>query len=293
MDMKVTTLVPWFGSNRMLAATVGRQLAGCAWVAVPFAGGMSEVPHIGARTLLVNDLHRHLINLARTVADPVAGPKLYRRLRRRLFHPDDLARAQARCRAREHGPEQIGQLFGGAWNENAEPQLDWAEDYFVAAWMSRSGVAGTGGEFTGGLAVRYNAGGGDSVVRFQNAARGLVAWRREFRRCQFTTEDAFAVIERRVKDADGTGVYCDPPFPGPGDAYAHTFGEDGQRRLARLLAGFTKARVVARFYDHPLIRELYPEGRWRWLRQAGRKQTNDAAPEVLIVNGAIAGEVAA
>lgn len=35
--------------------------------------------------------------------------------------------------------------------------------------------------------------------------------------------------------------------------------------------------------DHPLVRELYPESAWTWNRFDGRKQTNDAAPEVLLV----------
>jgi hypothetical protein len=46
------------------------------------------------------------------------------------------------------------------------------------------------------------------------------------------------------------------------------------------------ARVVCRFYDHPLVRELYPEQRWTWRHLAGgRKQTNGDAPEVLLLNG--------
>jgi hypothetical protein len=50
------------------------------------------------------------------------------------------------------------------------------------------------------------------------------------------------------------------------------------------LAEFTRARVVCRFYDHPLIRELYPTGQWTWHEFSGRKQSNAAAPEVLLTN---------
>jgi hypothetical protein len=41
---------------------------------------------------------------------------------------------------------------------------------------------------------------------------------------------------------------------------------------------------VCRFYDVPLVRELYPADRWEWRHLEGRKQTNEAAPEVLLVN---------
>src|ERR1700693_1384880 len=90
---KVTALAPWYGSNRMLASEVGKQLDGCNWVGIPFAGGMCEVAHIKARTLLIGDTHRHIINLACVASDPKLGPQLYRRLRRTAFHPEIISRA--------------------------------------------------------------------------------------------------------------------------------------------------------------------------------------------------------
>ena len=43
-----------------------RLLDGCEWVGIPFAGGMSEVPHIKAHTVVVNDLHEGIITLGRS-----------------------------------------------------------------------------------------------------------------------------------------------------------------------------------------------------------------------------------
>jgi DNA adenine methylase len=43
--------------------------------------------------------------------------------------------------------------------------------------------------------------------------------------------------------------------------------------------------VVVRFGDHPLIRELYPESHWTWVRQTSRAQSNDDVREVLLLNG--------
>jgi site-specific DNA-adenine methylase len=90
----------------------------------------------------------------------------------------------------------------------------------------------------------------------------------------------------RCEDSPGHGIYCDPPFPGPGDRYKHQFSEDSHRMLAQKLATFTKTRVVCRFYDHPLIRELYPEERWTWVRLKGRDQANNGdKQELLLING--------
>lgn len=78
---KVTALAPWFGSNRTLAPQVGELLNGCRWVGVPFAGSMTELIYIDAPTLVVSDLHRHVINLATVAADEGANRELRRRLK--------------------------------------------------------------------------------------------------------------------------------------------------------------------------------------------------------------------
>src|SRR5690606_30271017 len=146
----IKALLPWYGSNRLNAKRVGLELRGCAWVGVPFAGSMSELLHIDARTILVADLHRHLINLARVVSHPVQGPMLYRLARRLLFHPDQLKEAQAVCAELE--------AFSPDWGDTDRiPDVDWALAYFVVCWMGRSAVAGTKGEFRGGIATRWDA----------------------------------------------------------------------------------------------------------------------------------------
>lgn len=188
-ELTTTALAPWFGSNRMLAPLVGQELRGCKWVGVPFGGGMAEVAHIKASTIVVSDLHRHVINLALCVKSDEHRGHLVRILDSQPFHPTMLEAAQRTCE-----------------------RLD------------------------------------------------------------------------RCEDAAGHGLYCDPPFPGPGDRYKHRFTEVQHETLARRLAAFKLTRVVCRFYDHPLIRRLYPEGQWTWRILEGRKQSNEKAPEVLIVN---------
>jgi DNA adenine methylase len=271
--MKTTALAPWFGSNRLLAENVGRALDGCSWVGVPFAGGMCELAHIKAPTLAVNDLHKHVINLARVVAHPRLGPALIRRLRRVQFHPDNLSAAQERCRDFwDRSPPKI---------EHESGILDWAEDYHVCVWMARNGTAGTDGEFKAGMSIRWKPGGGDSAVRFRSATESLRSWMKVLRKATFTTLDVFDFLDK-CKDEDGHGLYCDPPFPGPGDAYKHTFTEADHWRLSERLSVIERCRVVCRFYDVPLVRKFYPESVWVWNYFVGRKQTNDAAPEVLL-----------
>jgi DNA adenine methylase len=154
----------------------------------------------------------------------------------------------------------------------------------VCAWLARNGTAGTGGEFRSGLSVRYDAGGGDSLTRFRSATEALAEWQQVFRCCTFVCQDVFDFLAK-VKDRPDCGLYLDPPFPDAGDSYKHKFTPEHHRELANRLSSFKAARVVARFYRHPLIEELYPVARWRWLDLTGGKtQTNAKAPEVLLVN---------
>jgi site-specific DNA-adenine methylase len=268
---KIQALAPWFGSNRSLAEHVGRALEGCKWVGVPFGGGMCELLHIKASSILVGDLHRHIINLAIVLQDGAVGPRLIRRLRRAPFHEERLANAQRICCEIEAGEEPFN-------------LIEWAEAYFIATWMGRNGKAGTDDEFKGGLSVRYDANGGDSAMRFRNAVESLRDWRKIMPRCTFVVRNCFEFLDA-VKDQEKHGVYCDPPFPEVGDEYKHKFTEDHHRKLAEYVSRFEKCRVVMRFYRHPLVEELYPTDQWEWFNlSGGKRQTNEAAPEVLLTN---------
>lgn len=274
---KISALAPWFGSNRNLAHKVGELLSGCRWVGVPFAGGMCELFHIKAKSLVVGDLHRHLINMARVIADDGLRPRLVSLLDQMTFHPDELDQAQERCKSYE--PAQAG-----------PPDLVKALDYFCCVWMGRSHIAGTKDEFHGRLSTRWNANGGDSNVRFRSAVASLEVWGEVARRCSFSVMDAFDFL-RRCEDNADNGIYCDPPFYEVGRRYRHNCGmfpseeREWHTDLRDELARFNLTRVVIRCYDHTVMRELYPEDRWEWrLLTGGKKQSNDDAPEVLLVN---------
>jgi site-specific DNA-adenine methylase len=275
--MPVRALAPWFGSGRLIAPLVGRELAGCKWIGVPFAGGMSEIAEIDARSIAVNDLHRHVINLAMVVADREARREMMRRLIGYPFHPEVLRTAQDYCRR----TEPI------VWQGLDIPLATY---YFVCCWMGRSASGGCPREFNGGISTRWNANGGDSNTRYRSALRGLAEWGRIMRRCSFTCLDAFEFLAK-CQDTPETGIYVDAPWPDDGEKYEHKFTEDDQRRLAERLHKFVNARVVVRFGDHPLIRKLYPNAiahpgeQWYWLPVNGRTQTNKTKREVLILNG--------
>ena len=265
--LRVATLVPWFGSNRTLAHQVGIALAGKKHVTIPCCGGLSEVAEIKAKTILCNDLHRHVINVARCAADPRIGPKFYRQCKRLVLHADVLREAQETARQ---------ELPGDG------PDLRLAVAYFAATWMGMNGLAGRPNELNSGLCLRRDAGGGDPAKRYQSAVHSLVAWRRLFARCTFSTLDMFDVIAD-AKDKEHCAIYIDPPFPTVGN-YVFKFTTEQHKKLARMLRGFEHTRIVCRFYDHPLIRKLYKRKYgWEWKFFEGRKTSNKVGPEILLV----------
>jgi hypothetical protein len=192
------------------------------------------------------------------------------------YHPDVLLTAQRRAMEFSAAMEA---------NDRRGPDHAAALAYFVCCWMGRGGKAGTDGELKGQLPIRWNANGGGSNQRYRTAIEALTQWGRTFRRCEFTCLDAFEFLDR-CPDAPETGIYVDAPWPDAGEIYLHRFTDHDQRRLAEALGRFQKARVVVRFGEHPLTRELYPEPAWTWNRLSSRDQANQVKPEFLITRNA-------
>jgi DNA adenine methylase len=280
--MKIAALAPWFGGNRTRAERVGAELGRLGWCGVLFAGGMPELPHIQTQAGVAVDLHRHVINLASVVSDASLLRRLVRRIDGLLFHPDALGAAQRRCIERERRGGGVG-LFGAPdpWRE---PDVEWAADYFVACWMGRGGYAGRAGELTQSLSIRWTASGGSSAKRWRSAIESLPAWSEVLSRWQFVCMDAFDVLAG-LKPQERAGLYLDPPWVDLGDRYCHAFTEASHRRLAAELHRLSHYRIVLRYGDHPLIRELYPVERWRWIEATTLNQQGGDVDEVLIING--------
>ncbi len=291
-EMKIKALAPWFGGCRSIADRIGPELGKLDWCGVLFAGGMPELPHIKTQAGVAVDLHRHIINLARVVADDALLVRMIRSVDRLLFHTDVIAAAQHRCLNREH--EAGGGLFANGGAASTEPDVEWAADYFVCCWMGRGGYAGRGGELSQSIAVRYTARGGSSATRWRSAVESLPAWGKTLGRWQFVCEDAFKLVGRlKPLDAKDTkrpgkaGIYADPPWVGAGDEYVHRMTTAQHRKLAAELARLSDGgyRVVVRYGDDALIRALYPSPRWTWIETSTKNQLNGDVSEVMILSG--------
>jgi DNA adenine methylase len=297
-DMKIKSIAPWFGGKRTMAPDIVVELGKHTQYFEPFCGSMAVLfAKEPSQKETVNDLHGDLINLARVLKDETAAPALYDQLQTTLFSEDLLEQARTHleksCKLPADGAVHAAQWERAYW-------------YFLASWMGRNGTAGTK-RVDYQIAVRWTKNGGSPTVRFRNAVESIPAWHRRLLNVVILQRDAFKFIDR-FEDVPETAIYIDSPYHmstranhdknGGSGVYLHEFNHDSplfgddHKRLAEILCGYRKARIVVSYYDHPRIRELY-DG-WTFIDHArqkhlhaqnGRGARPKQAPEVLIING--------
>ncbi len=209
-----------------------------------------------------------------TLQHPEHGPRLYRRARRLLYHEDEHRAAAERL---------VGDV-----GEELDPERALA--YFVASWMGRNGLSGTG-RVGRCFSVRYRRNGGAGNVRWTSAVQSIPALRRRLQGVTITSRGALDLIAG-IPDEEGVAVYCDPPYLEKTKTYRHDFEPDDHARLAEALARFERTRVVVSVLRPPGARRPLPGAP---LERRGRARAQNMtvereggarmAPEVLIVNG--------
>lgn len=284
MVMKISAVVPWYGSKRTLAQRIVAELGPHRSYWDIFCGSMAVLlakPECSSET--VNDLHGDLINLARVIRDPQWGAWLYRQLRRTLVHEELFGEAE------EAAASEFGGFDDGANAINATR----AYQFFLATWLGRNGVAGTTkGSCGKQFCVRYTKNGGHQGTRFNSAVASIPYWRQRMREVCILRRNGFDLLER-IDDQEGTAIYVDPPYLEKNASYVHDFASADHDKLAAALRRFKHARVVVSYYEHQRLAGLYPG--WTKLafdvakglgQQARRgKEGRISAPEVLLLNG--------
>lgn len=124
-------------------------------------------------------------------------------------------------------------------------------------YIARSGFAGKVHEKSGfGYAVDRN-----HAKSYRVAIASVRQVGERLKYAQIECRDFRGVFQSG--DAPNSLIYCDPPFIGMERYYTEKFTEEDHRELAAL-AGVALGRVLISYYDHPLVRELYPPDRWHY-----------------------------
>ena len=262
--MKTKSVLSWFGSDASVAASLGALLDDCNHVTIPFAGGMSILPHLKAKAIVANDLHCHAVNFYHVLSGEFGDdPRDYliSRASKTLSHPAELHRAEQAL--------EFDEVEDKAW-------AFWAQ-----CWIGRKGKGGTKNQ-GGKPSVRRTANGGNNATRIKSAAADLEAWAEEFRRCEFTCED-YAKAIFSVAENPKCGIYCDPPWYGAGDSYLHSFADYDHGQLCGLMMLNKVNPIVIRYGDDPRVRELYEKRHgWTITEATSRTQANKKIGEIWI-----------
>lgn len=292
-EMKVRSLVAWFGGKRTLAPIIVSDLGAHSMYVEPFCGSMAVLlAKPPCSHDIVNDLHGDLINLARVIASD-RWEELYGRLVRTMCAEEIFDECKVEFMARDLEPAESIKSVG-------DEHVEWAYIYFVVSWMGRNGVSGTARNNYQPVR-RWTPGGGSGAVRVASAVDSMSAWHERLRRVNIMNCDAFELIEK-MDDSPRLAMYVDPPYMmgggrtgGAGSGkYKHEFKEEDHGRLAELLGRFKKARVIVSYYDDSRVDEVYPPGRWtkrkvywrKGIANGGARGYKKAeAPEVLLING--------
>ena len=250
----VKAFLQYAGGNRTNAERLGKMLGRCDAVYIPFAGGMPEVAFLNTDLIFANDLNEHVMRLAKVIATD--HERLEERLRQLTYDQTSLEWARR-----------------AAQNDTAD-DLWRATGYFASQWMIRGGITGTNGQFKGKLSTRYTKTGGCSKVRFATAIRSIETFVESFRRCRFSTVDAFRFLAA-VPDEDGAAIFSDEPdWHGASIRYAVNQGQPRFDHIAwwDRLKSFTKTRIVVRYAECEEVHEAFRG--WRKIEVSGRRQNN-------------------
>jgi site-specific DNA-adenine methylase len=270
--LKTRSALPWFGSDAAVSKSLAGFIEGCPHTTILCAGGLSILPYIKSRAVLVNDKHEDAIHYYRVAAGRYgenAAEALFDECENTLAHPAELTLARTMLVESEDPVERA-----------------WA--FWVECWLGRKGQGGTKKQGTGRGSIRYTAGGGTNATRISTAAAEQRDWASLMKRCEFESED-FRDLAERLKPKTGdkpNGLYVDPPWFGAGKSYRHAFSDQDHRDLERItkdLAG-RGMKVVIRYDDDSRAHDLYSSEDWDVYTAETRNQANLPTGEAWFVS---------
>jgi len=163
-----------------------------------------------------------------------------------------------------------------------------ARRFYIKARQTRTGLAQTASLGRWANCINTSRAGMSGVVsRWLSGVDALDEIAQRLIRVQIENRPAVDVI--RLYDSTKTLFYCDPPYlhATRGDAKAYGFEMDeGQHREFAEAVNECKGMVAVSGYDHPLMEQLFPSG--RWFKTLGQNKTihstKDTRQEVLWTN---------
>jgi DNA adenine methylase len=243
------SVIPYIGGKHRIAGRLAEYLraTGADTLVDVFGGSAAVLLNSGFKKRIYNDISGDLVCLFRVLADSCSRGSLLKRLRwmpasRQVWN--ELSRGY------------VAHLF--SFGYFADP-IERAAATFFRHQFSFGGKGRSGGLSISTL----DRHGIKEIVRYQGALRRMARLGKFFHNTMIENLDyADCVSLYGIKS--NCVLFIDPPYVGTECYYpGRRFSQGDHVFLANQLAG-CKAAVVCTYYDHPLIRDLYPSPMWRW-----------------------------
>lgn len=171
------------------------------------------------------------------------------------------------------------------WKREDAPhsELDRAARFF---YLNRSGIAKGNADTSECTQTGWRHSSTTNTSRaYYNAVEVIRSFSERMKNVMIDNRDFREII--RVYDAPHTLFYLDPPYINKEKYYAGNFSEKDHRELAEILQNI-KGKAIVSYYNHPMLDELYPGGKWwrddfKAVRQVVNG-TNNSAEELLLMN---------
>jgi DNA adenine methylase len=181
--------------------------------------------------------------------------------------------------------EYFNAIYG---HTNEIPDIERARRFYICARQTRTGLAQTPSLGRWANCKKTNRSGMSGVVsRWLGGVDGLDIIAERLLRVQIENRPATHIISL-YDDAEAL-FYCDPPYlhetRGDSKAYSYEMDETEHREFAEVINS-CKAFAAVSGYDHPLMDELFPKGKWIKLFEDEKPihSTKDLRQEVLWTN---------
>ncbi|MCP4259129.1 MAG: DNA adenine methylase [Planctomycetes bacterium] len=247
--------IPYIGGKYNLVGHISKRLhaTGRTCLVDVFGGSGAVTLHSGFRKRIYNDINGDIVNLFRVMADDKARQALLRKLRwtppsRQIFEDDREVLRR-----------------GGFSFRRVECPIERARMTLYKHIFSFGGKVRTGG-FAVSTKDRSRI---KEVNKYQNVLRSLSLFGKFFLNTVIENLDFTDLIEL-YGHKDKVVFFIDPPYPGFSAYYSNNFSSHQHELLAAMLIRIP-APAICTFYDHPLIRRLYPPGAWEYEVVSGRK----------------------
>lgn len=241
-------IIPYIGGKHRLAKQIAvyLQATGADCMVDVFGGSAAVLLAAGFNKRVYNDLDGDLVNLFRVLADPERRRDLFRMIR--WTPPSRTVFDEVRDQYRR----------GGLSFSNIGKPVDRAFCTFYLHMFSFGGKTRSGG-MSVSVRDRFDI---KEVGRYRNTL-GKLARVGDFFRTTVIEAMHYSDLISFYGNKDNVVLFVDPPYVGTEHYYSAPFSQGDHVFLAHQLAG-CMASVVVTYYDHPLIRSLYPEPAWAW-----------------------------